>query len=82
MQGGLNSWEGLAHAMGEINDTFFTDLRAANHYYCDECVKDMEVDDEIHSVSAAVIDGICKVAGYKSLHHGCRLPLPDLGGAR
>lgn len=81
MQGGVNSWGGLADAMGEINATLFTDLRAANHY-CDGCLKDMVVDDDIHSVSAASVDGICKTAGFKCLFHGCRLPLPDQGGSR
>lgn len=67
--------------MGDINPTFFRDLRTASHY-CDLCQKEIAVEGETHSVSAAAVDGICKTAGYKCLFHGCRFALPGLGGDR
>lgn len=80
-QGGQNNWPGLHEEMGAINYTFFRDLRTA-HHFCDLCQQDLVVEGETHSVSAAVLDGICKTSCYKCLFHGCRLDLPGMGGER
>lgn len=78
---GANAWEGLRREVGVEGKRVWADAGFTGHS-CDTCRQDVEVDGSVHSVQAAVVDGITATRHPKCAVHGCKWDLPGLGGER
>lgn len=80
-QGGANDWKGLRKELAEITKTQW-DVAGYTTHSCNTCQKDIDFEGSVHTVQAAVVDGITATRHAKCAVYGCKWDLPGMGGAR
>ena len=78
---GANDWPGLRLEMADIVSTFWEESPWGGHL-CDDCFKEVEIDQEPRMVHCAVIDGVTGTRHRKCAMYGCEFDLPSMGEAR